>query len=154
MRSSQPLDQDPMAGQTLKVNITRAIIWLIWFSQRPVDIWQVNGLIGSTRIQIFGSYNLLHQSLPRGTVMAIDHERLRFSQNCQLSHALISIVISFYHPISTRSTGKVNSFYSSLFLSRSWLILRFLDLRNPNLTFVYLFGALYYVKLIFYLINT
>ena len=40
----------------------------------------------------------------------LKHERLRFSQNCQLSHALISVVSSFYHPISGRSTGKLTSF--------------------------------------------
>ena len=84
----------------------------------------------------------------------LNHERLRFSQDCQLSHALISIVSSFHHPISARSTGKVNFFYTSPILSRSWLILRFSDLRNPNLTSVYLFGASKYVKLIFFLINT
>ena len=84
----------------------------------------------------------------------LNRERLRFNQNCQLSHALISIVSSFHHPISARSTGKVNFFYTSPILSRSWLILRFSDLRNLNLTFVYLFGASNYVKLIFYLINT
>ena len=40
----------------------------------------------------------------------LNHERLRFGQDCQLSHALISIVSSFHHPISARSTGKVNFF--------------------------------------------
>ena len=84
----------------------------------------------------------------------LNHERLRFGQDCQLSHALISIVSSFHHPISARSTGKVNSFYISPILSRSWLILKFSDLWNPNLTSVYLFGASKYVKLIFFLINT
>ena len=47
----------------------------------------------------------------------LNHERLRFSQNCQLSHALISIVSSFHHPISARSTGKVNTFYTNPILS-------------------------------------
>jgi len=72
MCSSQPLDQDPMAGQTSKVNITHGIIWLVRFTQRTVEIWRVNGWIGSTRIQRFGSSNLLHQPLPRGTIMAIE----------------------------------------------------------------------------------
>ncbi|KAK9199816.1 hypothetical protein WN944_015009 [Citrus x changshan-huyou] len=49
----------------------------------------------------------------------LNHERLRFGQDCQLSHALISIVSSFHHPISARSTGKVNFFYTSPILSRS-----------------------------------
>ena len=49
----------------------------------------------------------------------LNHEQLRFGQDCQLSHALISIVSSFHHPINARSTGKVNIFYTSLFLSRS-----------------------------------
>ena len=49
----------------------------------------------------------------------LNYERLRFSQNYQLSNALISIVSSFYHPISARSTGKVNSFYTNSILSRS-----------------------------------
>ena len=60
------------AGQTSKVNITRGIVWLNQFSQRTVEIWRVNGWIGSTRIQRFGSYNLLHQPLPRDTIMAIE----------------------------------------------------------------------------------
>ena len=38
----------------------------------------------------------------------LNHERLRFGQDCQLSHALISIVNSFYHLINARSTKKVN----------------------------------------------
>ena len=84
----------------------------------------------------------------------LNHERLRFGQDWQLSHALISIVSSFQHPISARSIWKVNFFYTSPILSRSWLILRFSDLRNSNLTSVYLFGASKYVKLIFFLINT
>ena len=42
----------------------------------------------------------------------LNHERLRFIQNCQLSHALISIVSSFHHPISARSTGKVNFYFT------------------------------------------
>ena len=146
MRSSQPLDQDSMAGQTSKVNITHDIVWLVRFSQRTVEIWRVNGWIRSTRIQRFGSYNLLHQPLPRGIIMAIESWRLRFSQNFQLSHALKSIVSSFHHPVSARSKEKVNSFYTSPILSRSWLILRFSYLRKPNLTSIYLFGASNYVK--------
>ena len=47
----------------------------------------------------------------------LNHEGLRFSQNCQLSHALISIVNSFYHSISVRLTEKINSFYRSPILS-------------------------------------
>ena len=49
----------------------------------------------------------------------LNHERLRFSQNCQLSHALISIVSSFYHLITAQSTEKVNFFYANPILSRS-----------------------------------
>ena len=61
-----------MVGQTSKVNITRGIIWLIWFAQRTVEIWRFNWWIRWTRIQRFGSYNLLHQPLPSGTIMAIE----------------------------------------------------------------------------------
>ena len=120
----------------------------------PIRIQPEYKHLDPIRIQRFGSYNLLYQPLPRGTTWLLNHERLRFSQNCQLSHTLIPIVSSFYHPISTWSTQKVNFFYISLILSWSWLILRFSDLWNPYLTSIYLFGASNYMKLIFYLINT
>ena len=84
----------------------------------------------------------------------LNYEWLRFNQNWRLSNAFIYIVSSFYYPISTWSTQKVNFFYISLILSWSWLILRFSDLWNPYLTSIYLFGASNYMKLIFYLINT
>ena len=38
----------------------------------------------------------------------LNHEWLRFSQIWHLFNTLISIVSSFYHPISVRSTEKVN----------------------------------------------
>ena len=58
----------------------------------------------------FTNYCHVAQSWP------LNHERLRFSQNYRQSHALISIISSFYHPISARSTEKV-SFYTNLILS-------------------------------------
>ena len=83
----------------------------------------------------------------------LNHEGLRFSQDCQLSNALISIVRSFYHPITVQSTEKVN-FLHKLNFKPVWLILRFSNLRNPNLISIYLFGVSNYMNLIFYLINT
>ena len=139
-----------MVGQTSKVNITRGIIWLVQFAQERL---RFDGLIGgsgrpeykdSDSTTCFTNHCHVAQSWP------LNHEWLRFSQNCRLSHALISIVSSFHHPIRARSTRKVNSFYTSSILSRYWLILRFSDLRNSNLTSVYLFEASNYMKLIFF----
>ena len=44
----------------------------------------------------------------------LNHEQLRFSQNCQLFNALIFIISSFYHSISAPSTEKVNVFLHNL----------------------------------------
>ncbi|KAH9763231.1 Endonuclease [Citrus sinensis] len=119
MCSSQPLDQDPMA-----VKLQKSTSHMASFdsSDLPKERLRFGGLMdGSGRPEYkdsdpptcFTNHCHVAQSWP------LNHERLRFDQDCQLSHTLISIVSSFHHPISARSTGKVNFFYTSPILSRS-----------------------------------
>ena len=110
MCSSQPLDQDPMA-----VKLQKSTSHMASFDSSDLlkERLRFGGLMsGSGRPKYkysdpptcFTNHCHVAQSWP------LNHEQLRFGQDCQLSHALISIVNSFHHPMSAQSTEKVNFF--------------------------------------------